>query len=65
MLKPKKNIFQILSENVNTATIFMVLSYKSLDLSPKYYIKINSLRKSERKELWHGIGDWEGRKGVG
>lgn len=65
VLKSKKNILQIQSERINIATVFMVLSYKSLNVSPKYYTKVISLRKSERKESWHGIGDQKGRKGVG
>ena len=63
MLKLKKNIFQRLSVSVNTATNFMVLSYKSLNVGPKHDTKVSSLSNwREEKELWHGTGGWEGRK---
>lgn len=54
--KTKGKLPDIVREII-TATNFMALSYKSLNVGPKYYTKVNSLRKSEeRKEPWQRNG---------
>ena len=64
MLKLKKNIFQILLERVNIAINFMVLSYKSFNIGPKYDTKVSSLR-NQREERNHGMVLEAGKVGRG
>ena len=53
----KEKYFPDIVRDSSIATNFMARSYKSLNEVPKYYMKVNSLGKSEeRKEPWQGIG---------
>ena len=55
----KEKYFPDIVRDSSIATNFMAHSYKSLNEVPKYYMKVNSLRKSGEEGAM--AGDWEGR----